>query len=316
MSSAVLNEFACYSPIDSTSVKPTVLVVDDNPVNLSLLTQILEEEYSVIAEADSSQVMTIIAKTSVDLIVLDLMMPQVNGLEVCKSIRKGTKANATPIIFVTACDDETSEDDCWNAGASDFIISPVRKLTLLNRVKYQLALQEHNKALQEQIYIDSLTGLYNRRYLMEAMTRALLQAQRDTTQLTVIMLDIDYFKEFNDHYGHIEGDECLIKVAQTIKESLRRPSDIACRFGGEEFVCVLPDTNKQGALEVATRVVSHIASLHITNQGSPLDYVTISAGVAFWTPEVLNTNDVLRKADNQLYQAKRSGRNKVSAQDA
>jgi diguanylate cyclase (GGDEF)-like protein len=198
-------------------------------------------------------------------------------------------------------------------GAVDFIYKPINPNIVRARVKTHITLKTQADLLRDWVYIDGLTNVNNRRYFDERLNSEWNRATRNHTELSLLLLDVDFFKRYNDYYGHQAGDDCLRKVAAAIKSTIKRPTDLVARYGGEEFACLLPDTNLDGALYLAEAIKQAIIALNITHTGSTIiPQVTVSAGVCIkpanyqGSPETL-----LRRADLQLYNAKESGRNRV-----
>lgn len=268
-----------------------------------------------------------------DLILMDIVMPEKNGIEACETIKEDSRYKDTPIIMVTANQDMASLEQAFSAGATDYITRPLQKVELLARVRSALMLkdemerrkarekellditkqlEEANARLKELASVDGLTGIGNRRYFEEMYEQEWRRAQREMSSLAVLMVDIDFFKRYNDNYGHQQGDECLKKVAAGIRDVLRRPADFLARYGGEEFVVVLPQTNMRGAKHMARTIKETIERMALPHKTSPINpYVTVSVGVAVGIPETIEMKKetLLQAADQALYQAKKSGRN-------
>jgi diguanylate cyclase (GGDEF)-like protein len=234
-----------------------------------------------------------------------------NGLDVCKTLKRQPETQDIPIIFITAHQSKEDETNCWEAGGIDFVTKPINPTTLLNRIKVHLKLIYQTKLLRELAFTDGLTGIANRRYFDEQLSLYFRQCQRNKKPLALIMIDIDLFKTYNDHYGHQAGDESLKKMAHLLKSKMRRPNDLAARYGGEEFVCLLPETDEVGAQTVAKQLQSSVAKLAIQHEESTVTPIlTISMGIAVLIPSNSNsTSALIAEADARLYQAKQQGRN-------
>ncbi|MDR3212769.1 MAG: diguanylate cyclase [Azoarcus sp.] len=264
-----------------------------------------------------------------DLILLDIIMPGMDGFEVARHIRAQEKDNWTPIIFLTARADEKDLQRAIEAGGDDYIIKPVSEIVLKAKINavYRMAqmrdalcqvkskLEKANRELQRLSSIDGLTGIANRRCFDEVLLREWRRCSRSSSPLSLLMLDVDLFKLFNDHYGHQMGDECLKIVAHTLVETTQRPNDMVTRYGGEEFATILPETDAGGALAVAEAMRAGIEGLRIDHAwSSVMQAVTISVGVACVIPPrdgEAGIPALIKAADDALYRAKEGGRNQV-----
>lgn len=289
----------------------SILVVDDQPINIQAIYNILSSDYIIIAATSGEEALERCQESVPDLILLDVLMPDMSGLTLCQQLKQGEHTQDIPIIFVTSIAAQSDEDACWNAGAIDFISKPVNPTTLKNRVKAHLTLKYQRDILMKLVFVDGLTGLYNRRYFDEHIQKLQNAGIRRGSDTAILLMDVDYFKLYNDHYGHIHGDEVLRSVASVIKESLLRPTDFACRYGGEEVVVVLPDTDFSGAIQVAERVRQNLFDKQIEHAKSPHKFVSISVGVSSYCSAAEQQRDVVELADVNLYKAKKQGRNTV-----
>jgi len=296
--------------------KQRILIVDDEPANIKVLGSALREEYQV-SFATSGEQALLIAGTDTDLILLDIMMEGMDGYEVCQKLKNSRKTKNIPIIFITAMSNEEDETRGLEAGAVDYITKPFSMPIVKARVRTHLELKKHRDILENLSSLDGLTGIPNRRRFDEFLDQEWKRAVRDGSFLSLIMIDIDYFKKFNDTYGHCAGDDCLRKVAQALAESVNRPSDLVARYGGEEFAAVLPKTDREGAIFVADTMRKKIESLHIPHTHSePLPFLTVSIGTASIIPKPGADMPVLVNAgDRALYEAKHSGRNQLKTAD-
>lgn len=270
-----------------------------------------------------------------DLILLDVLMPGINGIELCSRIKANNAFDDIPVLMVTASNELEFLADSFEAGAIDFINKPIRKVELLARVRsalrlrnevmmrrmreqelieLNLALKQNNLLLEQLAIFDKLTGIHNRGHLDWALSREWANAQRNQTPLSLIMIDIDYFKLYNDAYGHLRGDDCLRQVAQTLQSKLKRKNDFVGRYGGEEFMVILPGVDHHDAMHLAEALRSGIQALGMSHAQSKNDkVVTISLGISALTH--FNSADqpdmLIHCADQALYQAKSLGRNQV-----
>lgn len=295
--------------------RPLVLIVDDINENLRLIGNILTENNYSVAFASNGEKGIKAAITSVpDLILLDIGLPDIEGYEVCKELKVNSKTAEVPIIFITAHNDSDDIVKGFRAGAVDYITKPFHQPEFLARIKTHIDLKYAKERIEELSYFDEGSGVANKRYFNKFFEIEWKKAIRNKNEISIIMIDVDYFKSYNDIYGHIEGDKCLAKIARTISNCLERPSDFVARFGGEEFVCVLPETDRIGAFIVAEKIRKKVESINITHRKTNnSEVVTVSLGVNTVTPD--SSSDMLEfvyNADNALYSSKNNGRNRVS----
>lgn len=297
--------------------KQKVLVVDDEPTNIQALGSLLKDEYRIQVGKSGEKALAIVNDEQVslpDLILLDIQMPGMDGYEVCRRLKGDPKTEDIVVIFVTARDSVSDEEYGLQLGAVDYISKPINPAIVRARVDTHMNLKRKTDMLERFALIDGLTGIHNRRYFDEQLEKEIGRNFRTGSSLSVIMMDIDHFKEFNDHYGHGAGDHCLKEVARSLTDTLSRPGDTLCRYGGEEFVALLPGSDRAGAGVVAERLRQAVESLSIANQYSGVgDVVTLSLGVASVEPtgeQKTTVESLLKRADEALYTAKRAGRNR------
>lgn len=296
--------------------KQTVLIVDDSRTNIMALADLLKEELAIKVATNGKDALRIaFAKEQPDMILLDVMMPNMDGYEVCKQLKEAPETKDIPIIFITAMDQMKDEEYGLSIGAIDYITKPFSPPIVKVRVKNHLELKKYRDLLKQYSMIDGLTGIPNRRRFDEALQMEWSRARRYEKPISLLMLDIDYFKAYNDTYGHLEGDECLRKVAATLQNGLKRSTDMVARWGGEEFACLLTDIDHNDAVNIAEELRTRIANEQIPHEKSTIaNYVTISVGVATVKPnEEENIESLLKKADEGLYKAKQAGRNQVGS---
>ena len=299
--------------LHSTHGKPRLLVVDDQPTNIRLMHRCFAGDYQVFMSTSGEQALSLCKSKRPDLILLDVMMPGLDGFEVCKRLKADEATQHIPVIFVTAQTDPTQETFGLSLGAIDFIAKPVNPDVVRARVKTHLKLKFQSDLLRKLVFLDGLTGAFNRRYFDQQISTEWGRAARTYTPLSLILLDIDFFKPFNDRYGHQAGDDALRAVANTLKACLRRPADLVARYGGEEFACVLPETSHQDALAIADELERQIRALAIAHKSSDVaGVITISLGLATHMGNSENdVQDLIALADKLLYRAKQSGRGRV-----
>ena len=293
--------------------KSTVLAIDDTPANLKLLGQILSPLYRFLFATNGADGLEIAVTQRPDLILTDVVMPEMDGHQVCKNLKANPLTQSIPVVFITALKDQTDEARGLEIGAIDYITKPFCPAIVKARVRNHLELKHYRDMLESQAATDGLTGIPNRRHFDQALEREWRSAIRRKSCISLVLIDIDSFKPYNDHYGHLGGDECLRTVAQTLNFGPRRPSELVARYGGEEFACILPDTELSGAIHVAKELLDRIRALELPHEKSlAAPYVTLSLGVASMSPASGEAQgDLIQRADEQLYKAKKNGRNQV-----
>ncbi len=307
-----------------------VLVVDDIPANIHLLQTFLKTAgYHTDTAVNGADALEKVDSFKPDLILLDVMMPKMNGLETCNVLKSNEETHHIPIIMVTALNEIEDKIRGIEAGADDFISKPFNKLELLARVKSLLRIKNLHDELAEKVkqleqakerlgelaVTDGLTGLYNYRYFKEYMGREIRRAKRHHLFFSLIMSDIDYFKNYNDTHGHLAGDHVLKTIAQLMIKNIRS-IDVAVRYGGEEFALVLPETNKESARIVADKLSGLIENHNFPNEETqPNHRITISMGIATFPDNGDSADELIKCADRRLYRAKAEGRNKVMDRD-
>jgi diguanylate cyclase (GGDEF)-like protein len=299
--------------LDSSHGKPKLLVVDDQPINIQVMHQLFGGDYQVFMATSGAQALSICQANPPDLVLLDIVMPGMDGFEVCSQLKSNDATCNIPIIFVTAHTDAAQETHGLSLGAVDFIAKPVNPAVVRARVKTHLTLKFQSDLLRKLVFLDGLSGVFNRRYFDQQLSVEWSRSARSGLPLSAIMIDVDYFKLFNDRYGHQSGDDCLRQIAVTLKACLKRPADLVARYGGEEFACILPDTAFADAMCLAVDLERRIRALSIPHVSSGLaGVVTISVGVATRTAgSSLEAAALVRLADTELYNAKQSGRGRV-----
>ena len=293
---------------------PRVLLVDDQPGCALIVQRILQPDYAVITVYSGEQALDFCRTQPLpELILLDIAMPGMDGLQVCRRLKADPRTQAIPVLFVTAQSAPEEESAALAAGGVDFITKPVNHAVVRARVRTHLLLKRHSDQLRASALHDGLTGLANRRHFDAALIQSWRDGQRQRQSLALYMIDIDYFKQYNDRYGHPAGDACLRQVAQTLQRHMGRAHDLLARFGGEEFVCLLPGMTRQAAQAKAQALCDSVAALQLEHAASPvIPWVTISVGVAVWSfDQDGQPAQLLAAADAALYAAKQAGRNRA-----
>jgi len=292
--------------------RPRLLVVDDQRVNIQALFQVFQTDHKVSMATSGEQALALCRSQPPDLVLLDVVMPGMDGFEVCKRLKADEATKDIPVIFVTGHNDEEAETRGLDAGAVDFISKPINPRIVRARVKTHLTMKRQADLLRQWVYIDGLTGVYNRRYFDEHLQTEWARAARVGSTLSVALVDVDFFKRYNDHYGHQAGDECLRRVSAEMKAALKRPTDVVARYGGEEFGLLLPDTDADGALYLANEIRQRLREAKIEHVDSSVgSWLTISVGICTFPAVAAGTAEtLLREADTQLYRAKSGGRDR------
>lgn len=289
---------------------PKLLLVDDDPNVIQIMGRLLKPVASIRFANSGAEALRQAREWLPDLVLLDAELGDMSGLQVMRDMRQDPSLQEVAVIFVTSHDEEALEVAVLQQGASDFITKPIRTAPLMARVQTQLKVRQLTHELREMATHDGLTGVANRRAFDQAFAHAWRLARRSGQPLALLMVDVDQFKRYNDHYGHQAGDECLQGVATQLKRLCKRPGDMVARYGGEEFILMLPDTDSAGAMHVAQALLSSMADLglaHATSEVAP--FVTVSIGVASTAAlDIHRPERLLQAADQALYAAKNSGR--------
>lgn len=290
-----------------------LLIVDDQPANIRVMAEALRDEYELFFATSGARALEIAEANDIALVLLDVVMPELDGFEVCRRLKAGERTSRTPVIFVTAREETSDETDGFDAGAVDYITKPIRPPVVRARVKTQLELKEARDMLESLASIDALTGIGNRRRFDAALEAEWKRCSRSGQPFSVAIADVDHYKRFNDHFGHARGDECLRTVARSIQSVARRPSDVVARYGGEEFGLVLPETDAGAARLLMRRALDAVAQSGIPHPTSTCgDLVTVSVGGVTLVPRGgIEPRYALEKADAMLYRAKQAGRNQA-----
>jgi diguanylate cyclase (GGDEF)-like protein len=292
--------------------KASVFIVDDGRDNILILSALLRTDYEVYSATSGEEALGRIHEVRPDLVLLDIMMPGMDGYAVLKALQDDPSTANIPVIFISAMDEDQDETKGLELGAVDYITKPIRAPILKARVRNHIELKCQRDLLHELSSIDGLTGLPNRRSLDERLQNEWKTAMRYKSPLSLLMMDIDYFKKYNDFYGHQQGDDCLKGVASALEGTLRRQTDFLARYGGEEFVYLLPDTDEVGVKQYVDHVLKSVRDLQAPHKESDVsDVVSVSIGVATAIPKPgAQELELLALADKAMYQAKRDGRNR------
>lgn len=294
--------------------KHTVLIVDDEVHNIDVLCGILGSEYELKVAKNGRMAIGMALKHNPSLILLDVIMPDMTGFEVLEEFNKNDLIRDIPVIFITGMDSSEDEEKGLLLGAVDYIKKPFINSIVRLRVQMHIKVIEQMHTIEQLGMIDALTNISNRRCFDHQSNIEWNRAIREKTPISILMIDIDKFKDFNDKYGHKHGDMVLKGVADIIIKTLKRSGDLASRWGGEEFSVLLPNTALIGALEIAEQIRANIENLKISCINDKNAKVTISIGVNSVRPDVGSLiDDFISKADKALYAAKEAGRNMVMA---
>jgi diguanylate cyclase (GGDEF)-like protein len=305
----------------STANPSSILLVDDDLTSIAMLRQILTEVGQLRFATSGIDALRLARQRVPDLVLLDVEMPGMTGFEVCTAMKQDPLLKDVPIIFITSHDALEQEVTGLSLGAADFIAKPLRAPLVIARVRTQLAMKAMADALRRAATTDGLTGLANRRLFDDRIDGEWARCHRSLAPLSLLMIDVDCFKAFNDRYGHPAGDQCLAAVAGAIASTARRPGDLCARYGGEEFGVLLPDTHPHGAWQIAQRLLAHIDAQLLPHSASTVtDHVTVSIGTATyqavpetseqpaWHPPSRDARTLIAAADQALYAAKHAGR--------
>ena len=298
-----------------------VLIVDDEPfMRMQLRLSLQYEGYRTAEAQDGREALIVFQQLHPDIVLLDAIMPDMDGFDCCTQLQSLDASKYTPILMITGLEDQESVDRAFEVGAIDYVTKPIHWPVLRQRVKrliqqsqLQRQLEAANQELQRLVTIDELTQVANRRRFEEYCAQEWQRLAREQLPLSLILCDVDFFKSYNDTYGHQAGDRCLQEIAQAIKNTVKRPADLVARYGGEEFAVILPQTDAEGALILAQTICYAVRTLAIPHKNSQVSSdVSISAGVATEIPQPNSDfQTIIAAADRALYQAKTQGRDRV-----
>lgn len=291
----------------------TLLIVDDEKHNRVLLTELLQDEYQIILAKNGEQALKMARERVPDLILLDVMMPGMDGLEVMRVLKATDSTRHIPVIIVSALDTVADEERGLQLGAVDYITKPFHPPIVRVRVRNHLQSVHQRRLLEQLAMIDSLTEIPNRRRFTEVYEREWRRCMRSASPISLIVVDVDHFKTYNDTYGHAAGDLVLKRVAMAIRSALKRPADFVARYGGEEFVVILPEIDAGHAHQIAEKIRQQVEMEKIPYPVSVIGpWLTVSLGGATCIPKQTEVDPALFvQADQTLYAAKARGRNQV-----
>ena len=292
-----------------------ILIVEDVKLNAQILVNVLKDEYDLRVANNGVEALAMVREQMPDLILLDIIMPEMDGYEVCAKLQSDPNTRDIPILFLTALEGDQNEAYGLELGAMDYIRKPFTVPIVKAKIRNHLELKRYKDILKRDSRVDGLTRIPNRRRFDEAFADERQRARRTKSSLAVLMIDLDRFKSYNDAYGHLQGDDVLKLVARTLYHALQRPGDLVARWGGEEFAVLLPQTDLEGAIHVAERLRNAVLDLEIPHEASTVaDVLTISVGVAASKADDPSSYDMLLQwADEAAYRAKDRGSNCVVA---
>ncbi|MCX8125295.1 MAG: diguanylate cyclase [Spirochaetes bacterium] len=306
-----------------------ILIVDDTPANITILGDLLKDKYEIIVATEGESAIEIARNALPDLILLDIMMPGIDGYSVCRTLKQIEETSHIPIVFITARNDTNSIVEGFEAGGIDYIAKPFNPLELNARIKNQMELLKAREQLEtyaeslelvsqrllkkslelnESVRTDYLTGLATRLHIMEKINEEVNRANRSKSTFAVIIADIDHFKKINDTFGHKCGDIVLSNLAKILKEAIRA-QDVLARWGGEEFMFLLPETGEEGAAKLAEKIRSIVESTSIDYSENKIE-ITMTFGISEYDT-LTGVDSMINRADAALYRGKELGRNRV-----
>jgi len=296
--------------------RPLVMLIDDSPTNLHALGNILSRDYDILIATSGDAAIDLLKETRdlPDIVLLDVMMPGLSGYDVCKMLKENNEWRNIPVIFITILDSEQDETTGFDLGAADYIIKPFSEPVVLARIKTQITLKQRTDQLESLAKVDGLTEISNRRAFDDHLNNLFRKRRRQSFPLSLLLIDIDHFKKYNDKFGHGIGDQCLKLIAKCIQKHAVNPEDMAASWGGEEFVLILPKFGLQEAVRLGTNLLREIEDLNIEHPTSDTaDVITVSIGaVSSADDSYITPEDFISMADKALYTAKNSGRNRLS----
>jgi len=292
-------------------VRTSVLVVDDQESGITGLTQILSSDYTVYTAANGKEALEMAEKYLPDIILLDILMVDMDGYTVIKTLKNSEQTKNIPVIFITSLSNDSDQVKGLALGAVDYITKPFSPSIVKLRIRNHMQRLCQMRTIERLSMRDPLTDLPNRRHFEAHLSAEWNRARREQKEVSILLIDVDHFKNFNDTYGHQQGDNALQTVAMVFLKTLKRPCDFVARWGGEEFIAVLPNTGLNGAMEIAEQMRKCVEMIEIGCAGKPAARITVSIGVNTWTPGCGTIDELISGADTALYNAKSTGRNRV-----
>ncbi|MGC3999717.1 MAG: diguanylate cyclase [Anaeromyxobacter sp.] len=301
-----------------TSPRPRLLIAEDSPANSRALQMILGADHELLFALDGQQAVDLARTQRPELILMDALMPGLDGFDACARLKASRLTSEIPVIFITALEDEPAEIRALELGAFDFISKPIRPAVVRARIRNCLENKRQRDQLAQLSFTDGLTGVANRRRFDEQLELEWRRACRTRRPLSLALLDVDAFKAFNDALGHPAGDDALRRLAAGVASAIRRPGDLLARYGGEEFGLVLAETDAAGARFVAERILGAVRDLALPHPASPTaGIVTVSIGLATASPAPgTGQASLIKAADQAMYQAKAEGRDRLAVAQA
>ena len=298
-------------------VRPRIVVADDDRLSAMVIAAALRSEFDVVLASTGAEVLDRVAAGDIDLILLDVMMPDLDGFEVCRRLKDHSQSAKIPVIFVTSLEETSDETHGFAVGGVDYIMKPIRPSVVRARVHTHVELKRSRDALERLAAVDPLTGIANRRAFDATLQQEWRRSQRSRRWLSLALLDVDHFKQFNDRHGHLAGDERLRTIATSLAESTQRGGELTARYGGEEFALILPDLDPAMMQSNMRVVMNHVAFVRPSaTTPSSHETITVSIGaISIVAPREAKETSALATADTLLYQAKASGRDCCVHQD-
>ena len=293
--------------------KLKIIIIEDSKLNREVLHKILCNDYSIVFAHDGVEALEKVRSEQPDLILLDIVLPGIDGFDVLAELKKCDMSHSIPVIIISGRSNPDDEVKGLELGAVDYITKPFHEIVVKARVETQVRILKQIRIIEKMGLFDTLTNIPNRLQFDQSLNKEWKRANREKLPVSLIMIDIDHFKTYNDTHGHQQGDVALKTVASTIKSSLKRPADVAARWGGEEFSVLLPNTEIDGAMHIAEDIRKNVEKASIPCSATNSSHnITVSLGVSRMQPD--NNNNVSKlilKADTALYMAKDMGRNRV-----
>ncbi len=288
----------------------SVLIIDDDITTIKLIAESLQNEFTFSFAVTGEKGLALAEKLP-DVILLDIKLPDIEGFEIIRKLKQNEMTHPIPVLFISSVTDIQNQEKGFELGAVDYVIKPIEIPVLKMRIRTHARIRKQAIALENLVATDSLTSLANRRKFDEVLEQELARSKREKADLSFLLIDVDNFKAFNDNYGHGKGDECLINVARVLRKSILRPGDLVARVGGEEFAIILPDSDKEGAIEVAKRAIQKLTDMHISHAFSDVaEYVTISVGIVTMdSGSSMTPAQLFDRADEALYEVKAKNKN-------